>query len=355
MRLPVSRSLVLPTCFAVFGLIAAQGVGLAQDDAKSGKSDTAKAASSPLKSDAPKIPVEIRDLLENRQYPQAIAAIDTAMKVKDAPRDYLEYLKARALHLQQKYDDAVAAYELLEKEFPKSVWAQRAKFGRAVSLARKGDFGSAEGIYREEAQRLLSPDRKQEIAELYLEFADVFFQPKDELQHPADYAKALEFYNKALEVGPKPETRIRVKLNVARCLQKLNRLPEAANEYQQFVKDAAGTPQEIEARFSLGEVQMAMNQPAEARRTWQDLLTAHADDKSERIPEATFKIAETYGLPTPPNRRIAQSRRGGARKLFEKISRSQAGGTSEFANRPKLRQSRPARRCGESARSLPGR
>ncbi len=99
------------------------------------------------------------------------------------------------------------AYEQLEKEFPKSVWAQRAKFGRAVSLARKGDFGSAEGIYREEAQRLLSPDRKQEIAELYLEFADAFFKPKDELQHPADYAKALEFYNKALEVGPKPETR----------------------------------------------------------------------------------------------------------------------------------------------------
>ena len=120
MRLPVSRSLVLPTCFAVFGLIAAQGVGLAQDDAKSGKSDTAKAAASPLKSDAPKIPVEIRDLLENRQYPQAIAAIDAAMKVKDAPRDYLEYLKARALHLQQKYDDAVAAYELWKKNSRKA-------------------------------------------------------------------------------------------------------------------------------------------------------------------------------------------------------------------------------------------
>ena len=46
---------------------------------------------------------------------------------------------------------------------------------------------------------------------------------------------------------------------------------------------------------------MALGQQAEARRTWQDLLAAHADDKSERIAEATFKIAETYGLPTPPN------------------------------------------------------
>ncbi len=92
-----------------------------------------------------------------------------------------------------------------------------------------------------------------------------------------------------------------MKLNVARCLQKLNKLQEAANEYQQLVKDFPKAPQEIEARFRLGEVQMAMGQQAEARRTWQDLLAAHADDKSERIPEATFKIAETYGLPTPPN------------------------------------------------------
>ena len=174
MRFAMNPVLAMSFFLRLSGVHSPAG-GFAQESQKGAGKAEAKAAS-PLKSDAPKIPAEIRDLLEDRQYAKAITAIDAAMKVKDAPRDYLEYLKARALHLQQKYDDAVTAYEQLEKEFPKSVWAQRAKFGRAVSLARKGDFGSAEGIYREEAQRLLSPDRKQEIAELYLEFADAYLQ-----------------------------------------------------------------------------------------------------------------------------------------------------------------------------------
>ena len=273
--------------------------GWAADSPATPAAANGKAAPSALKNDLPVIPDAVRQLLEDRKYAEAIAAIDEAAKVKDAPRDYLAYLHARALHLQQKYDEAVEAYKKVETDFPASVWARRAKFARAVALARRGDFPTAEKIYREEAERLLSADRKQEIAQLYLEFADAYFKPKDELQHQPDYAKSLEFYQKALEVGPKPESRAEIELRVARCYQQLNNQPEAAKRYQQFVKDHAGTPQEVEARFRLGEVQMAMNQPAEARRTWQDLLAAHADDKSERIAEATFKISETYGLPSP--------------------------------------------------------
>ena len=126
-----------------------------------------------------------------------------------------------------------------------------------------------------------------------------------------------------------------MKLNVARCLQKLNKLPEAANEYQQFVKDHPEAPQEIEARFSLGEVQMAMGQPAEARRTWQDLLAAHADDKSERIPEATFKIAETYGLPNPPNAESLNLGVAALENFLEEVSGAQARRAGEFTNRRK--------------------
>ena len=46
---------------------------------------------------------------------------------------------------------------------------------------------------------------------------------------------------------------------------------------------------------------MALKQFAEARRSWQDLLAAHEDDKSERVAEAAYNIALTYQLPTPPD------------------------------------------------------
>ena len=160
-------------------------------------------------------------------------------------------------------------------------------------------FRSAELIYRKEVEYLLSAARKQEIADLYLEFADAYFKPKDEVQHKPDYQKALDFYLKALEVGPQNERREEVELQAARCYQLLNQLPEAAKRYSQFVKDHPDSQHDIEARFRLGEVQLAQNQPEEARRTWQDLLAAHGSAKSERIAEATFNLSLTYGIPNP--------------------------------------------------------
>ncbi len=250
----------------------------------------------------PHVPTKISELLADHKYADAIAAIDAARKdakAKDAPWDYLAYLKGRALHLDGQYDAAVKQFTAMEKEFPGSPWARRARFGKAVSLARKGDFRAAELIYRTEVEYLLSSARKQEIADLYLEFADAYFKPKDEIQHKPDYQKALEFYLKALEVGPQNDRRAEIELQTARSYQLLNQLPEAAKRFSQFIKDHPGLPAVIEARFRLGEVQLAQSQQQEARRTWQDLLAAHADSKSERIPEAAYRLAFTYNLPNP--------------------------------------------------------
>ncbi|HEV3021748.1 MAG TPA: tetratricopeptide repeat protein [Pirellulales bacterium] len=246
----------------------------------------------------PSVPATVKKLMQDRKYAEAAKAIDQAAKEKDAARDWLAYLKGRALHLADKYDDAVAAYELLENEFPKSPWLRRARFGRAVSLARKGDFEAAEQLYRQEAASLLSLDRKQEIADIYLEFAEAYFKPADERQNP-DFAKALEFYNKDLEVGPKPEKRAEVELLVARCYQSLGNLQEAANRFAQFSKDHATHAIDVEARYLLGECYLGLGRREDARRTWQDLLAAYADSPSPRIAEATFNLSPTYGLPAP--------------------------------------------------------
>ena len=246
----------------------------------------------------PKVPESIRALLEDRKYAQAAAAIDKAAGEKDADHHWLAYLKARALYLAGSYDDAVAAYKAAEQKYPDSRWQRRYRFGRALALARKGDFQAAEQIYRVEAEHLLSADRKQELADIYLEFADNYFKPADEQQKP-DYTKALEFYSKALEVGPKPEKREEVELRVARCYQELGNHAEAANRYTKFTKGHPASPLDLEARYRLGEVQLAMGQREEARRTWQNLLAAYADNKSQRVAEATFKLSETYGLPAP--------------------------------------------------------
>ena len=123
---------------------------------------------------------------------------------------------------------------------------------------------------------------------------------------------------------------------MARCFQLLNQLPDAAAQYVQFVKDHPDAAEVIEARFRLGEVQLAQNQPQEARRTWQDLLAAHPDSKSERIPEAAFKIFVDLRPAEPGQRRKPESRRGESRIVPEKLSWPQARGAGLFANRRKL-------------------
>lgn len=248
--------------------------------------------------DVPLVDGSVRQAFQDRNYPAAVEAIDKAMESKGAPQDYLSYLKGRALGLQEKYDDAVAALEQLGKQFPNSAWARRARFAIGLAFARKGDFRAAEVIYRAEAEQLLSADRKQELAEVLLQFAEACFKPAQEEQQP-DYARAGLFYQEALQIGPTPQKRIEVELRVAECLQKLAQYDKAAGLLRQFIEDHREAPETVEARYRLGECLLEQNQPAEARRAWQDLLAAAGGSPSERIAEAQFHISRTWHIPTP--------------------------------------------------------
>lgn len=246
----------------------------------------------------PKVPEQVHQLMQDRKYPEAVQAVETLAGDKKADQDYLLYLKGRALHFQKKYDEAAAAFDQLNKQSPNSPWARQARFAKGLALARKGDFRTAELVYRAEAQYLFSEDRKQEIANLYLEYADTYFKPSKEDQKP-DYEKALDFYGRALSVGPKLDSRVRIELLIGQCQQKLNKLTEAAELYRKFLRDHVDHALVVEARFRLGETLLASKQPAEAREAWQDLLELHKGSPSDMLPQAAFRMAETYQLPTP--------------------------------------------------------
>ncbi|NLS96777.1 MAG: tetratricopeptide repeat protein [Planctomycetaceae bacterium] len=249
--------------------------------------------------DVPLMSEQIRELMQDRKFADAVAVMDAAAREEGAPKDYLAYLKGRALYLDKKYDEAVAAFGLVQKTYSQSAWLQRAQFGEALAYARKGEFEKAEAIYRRQAESLLSEDRKQEIAEIYLEFAQKYFEPPKKPDAKPDYEKALVFYQKALEVGPKPEERQRIELQIGRCHQELGRNDEAVKLYRKFLEDHKKSPLDVEVRFRLGQVELAMGQLNEARRTWQDLLAEHVDSSSERVAEAMFLLSRTWQIPQP--------------------------------------------------------
>jgi alpha-2-macroglobulin len=295
---PMFQVRLLGVLLALFLLRPAQGADPTPSDEKPNEKTHEHVAST---ADAPLVSVEIRELMQDRKYDEAVAAIDAALRKDDAPKAYLGYLKGRAFYLAKEYDEALDSFKQIQAESPESAWRHRAQFGEALAYARKGDFKQAEMIYRKQAEYLLSVDRKQQIAEIYLEFADKYFEPPKKPDSSPDYEKALVFYLKALEVGPKPEEQQRVELQVARCHQESGRHDEAAKLFRTFLENHKKSSLDVDVRFLLGQVELAMGQQKEARRTWQDLLSEHPDSSSERIAEAMFLISRTWQIPQPEN------------------------------------------------------
>ena len=139
--------------------------------------------------DLPPLAPAVREAMQDRNFAEARKAIDEAAKAKDAPGDYLAYLRARSLYLEKQHDQAIAALEKFEKDFPQSSWLRRARFAKAQAMVAKGDFRGAQAIYETEARYLLSAARRQPSAAVYREFADARFQPPRQDQ-PPDYRTA---------------------------------------------------------------------------------------------------------------------------------------------------------------------
>jgi len=246
----------------------------------------------------PLVSEELRQLLQDRNWPAALESVERELQQPDAYAERLLYLRGRILYYQQRYDESVTALHEMEQRFPWSPWARRARFAAAMALAKQGNFQAAGQIYRAEADALLSPQRARQTADLYLSYADACFAPADREETP-DYSTALTLYEKALDAGPHPDRRLEVELRAARCLQLMQQPQAAASRYDAFVRAHPEAPQAVEAKFRHGECQLAGGELLPARLTWQELLATHGADPSPWIAEASFQLSRTWGVPSP--------------------------------------------------------
>src|SRR5690606_928501 len=144
-------------------------------------------------------------------------------------------------------------YELIEQEHAESRWVSRARFGRADIYVRSRNYLAAGQVYQQEAERLLSRGRKDELAAIYLEFADRYFEgiPADDPSQARqpDYEQALTYYREAVQLKPTAQVQRQIEFRIARCLEELANWGEAIDAYQSFLKSWADekTPDEDRA------------------------------------------------------------------------------------------------------------
>ena len=173
--------------------------------------------------------------LQARQFEVAIALLE-----KSEPGDYPSYLKAVALYQSGKHAAAAAACEELLTEYPESQWQHKASFLLARALIARKDHKAAELILAAEAGRIFSPDRKQSIAQVLVDFADKLARRPDpnELDAlPADDAKALALYQQVLSLEIKRELSDDIQFKAALALQRLDQHPQAIAALRQYLDE----------------------------------------------------------------------------------------------------------------------
>ncbi|MGH7201510.1 MAG: tetratricopeptide repeat protein, partial [Planctomycetaceae bacterium] len=333
----------------VLGSLLALAVGLSfRPDVLSAQDETKPGPSENQVSELPRVPDELHDRLQDRNFVAAIRLIDEILPNQTAPhRDYLLYLKGRAQTELNLSEQATETFTRLETDFPESAWVARARFGRADVLARQRNYRAAGEIYQAEARRLLSDGRRDELAGIYLEFADRYFEgvpqdgPTDEKK--PDYQQALTYYREALKLTPSLPRRQRIEFRIARSLHETGQLAEAISAYQSHLNsDSPPADLQAQTRFELGRAQLAAGQNAEARRTWRDLLADTGPGRAgpdrrdtsrlgdDLVPQTTFLIARTYGVPAPPT--IADLELGVAalERFLEQFPKHKQAAQAEF-------------------------
>ncbi len=181
-------------------------------------------------------------------------------------------------------------------------------------LVRQRNYRAAGLIYQAEAKRLLSADRRDELAGIYLEFADRYYEGDPDAAPNArkpDFKQALTYYQESLKLKPGVALRQKVELRIAHCQRELKEHEKAIVAYQSFLRSYTGedveqdeqapTAMVVQARFLLGRTQLAANQRPAARRTWQDFLASDVakDAPEDLLAETAYRLAHTWGIPAP--------------------------------------------------------
>ena len=261
--------------------------------------------------------------LQSKQFTDAIAQIDVALTTGDDQGDYLLYLKGLALFYNEDYTNAIQACDQLLTAHSNSAWLRKATFLQAKCHFNLKAFEQAEAIYSTEVDRLLSSERKSEIAQVYIELAEALSRKpeKGDLDAPPpNYEKAYKLYQKVLTLEIDRDLREVVTFRLGRMMQLQDKYQQAANDYQTYLVEfdsgfrrSSGSAQRTEtnkppgshcyqARYHLAECQLAMDQHLPAQFTLEDLVKLIDDEKTAVQPllkDARFLLTRTYQFPAP--------------------------------------------------------
>jgi alpha-2-macroglobulin len=231
-------------------------------------------------------------LLEGR-FEEALALIRD--EVSGRHREEALYRLGGTLIRQKRHDEALTSLEALIQEFPEGQLFHKARFLEAEALAGLKRFSEASAIYEEEIAHLISKERKEEIAQYYLKYADAL-AAKDREGGPR-LEKAIELYRRAIDLEIPGLIDEEIRFKIAAAFHELDKYNDEGKVLVEFRNRHPKSPSLDEVEYRIARALLAEGRRAEARKAFRDFLRDHLT--SIRVPEARYGIARSYNVPTP--------------------------------------------------------
>ena len=205
-------------------------------------------------------------------------------------------------------DGARAVLQAVLRDGPTSRWAAKIRYELAGVELAAGNLAAAEELTRAEATRLLAGDRKDRLAEVYHGFAVKLLEPGDPVMKP-DPEAAYALLEQARELAKGTALRARFLVAMGRASLAANNQARAVQNFEGYLKEFPDGADRFRVRLRLAHAQLKSGQPVPARLTWSDLVRDIERLKpAEMTPDledirgtALFHIAETFGMPAPPD------------------------------------------------------
>ncbi len=241
-----------------------------------------------------------REALIDRRYEDAVRELTAAVGQGGAKADEAQLLLGHAYYYSKKYQEAIAAYDKLLKDFPRSAWRKKALFKKADCYIALKQYDKAAEIYEPEMAYIVSDERKEQVADTYLKYANQYFEPpKDpKKESPApNFAKAKSLFQKALEIGLTPKRTEEVRFRVAMCDFKTGNFSSAGASLSQLVREFPKGANVEQAKQHVGLSYLRSGNDREARKTFKDFLMDYP--KSALRGDVSYALAQTYHVPSP--------------------------------------------------------
>ena len=249
--------------------------------------------------------------LIDRRYAEAAVELERLLpQAAGLERERVLFLLGQARLLGGDLDGAVEALERLSRESPNSAWADRATFERAGALSRRKEYRAAAELLEEKVGALVSEERKELAAGVYLRLAGKALEGEK-----PDHGRARTFYDLALGLGLQGARAEEVGFEAAGQALALKDWNDAVVRLREFIGRWPELARLAQARFLLGDAMRQWGRTLEARLALRETVRLHPGHEASA--KALYALAEAYGMPAPPTDNDLVQGVSALRKLIE--------------------------------------